>query len=255
MGVSLDNSSAGNTLTVLGNVDARDAVVVNNSAAGVLLYLESTVSALNIHIHGNVYGAASTDSTAVADGTTTAFTAIYVASTSNLGSFIVDGRVVAGDYSPAIVFLSLTLACDLEANIVEGGNQVFTSGQSCPAIVLPVQRVVVSEIICGLSGKYPVNGRVVFKDSVNGVFNARNKSGDELVFVQQVATVLPVAADIRYGTTVGAIVGTCHVPEAEDVLFNVPVGNTVGSLVPIANTTDYTDDLQQIKNLIVAGLN
>lgn len=251
MVLTVESTTAGKTLTVLGNVDGRDVVVLSGVAASYVVYLENNVRALNIHIHGNVYGAISTSSTTVSDGTGTGFSAMRIASTSDLGSFIVDGRVVAGDYSPAIVLMSPTLLCEVEAGIVEGGDQVFASGQSCPAIVLPTQRVVVSEIICGLSGRYPVNGRVVFKDSVNGVFRARNESKDGLVFIQQVSSALPVAADIRYGTTVGAIVGTCHVPEAHEVLFNVPVDNTVGSLVPTVTTVDtssLTVALAEIKS-------
>lgn len=93
----------------------------------------------------------------------------------------------------------------------------------------------VEEIEYGALGQSPVAGAIILTDKTSNValFYRPSLSKKTLIDAASIAGAMPAASDVRYGTTFnqGNSTGTCYVPSASNVMINVNVDNTVGTLM------------------------
>lgn len=78
-----------------------------------------------------------------------------------------------------------------------------------------------------------------------GIANVRSTTSYVVAGITQTGTsVIPVAADVRFGTSVDHTTGLIHVPAANQVLTGIPVDQTTGTLVVTPPTQSMKHILQ-----------
>ena len=206
----VQNGSSTAIINIIGNVFGGTNVSVsqfgvNNNSTG------------TINITGNVYG-----------GYT------FAVNNASTGTVSITGSAIGGNISAAANNASTGV---LNVTRAVGNNfGLGTSGMtSQPGVVSSVAGSLtnVEEIEYGSLGQSPTSGpiRFVDKSSNVAVFYRVGTTKKTLIDSSIVAGGVPASSDVRSGVSynLGTNTGTCIIPNANSVVFGVPVDNTVGS--------------------------
>ena len=101
--------------------------------------------------------------------------------------------------------------------------------------------VTINELVVGSSGRNPISGQFLFKDTTTAVVRARDSTGAEILLMEQLANSIPVASDIREGVVIGSTVGTLVVPTTTTANTIVDHGIVLQSILNALKGTAYTD--------------
>lgn len=246
------------TLTINGDVDARNTEIW--AAANVaLIAFENTTNSYTLIVNGNVYAplnGSSQATGATADGV------ISVRGSPSYKRIQINGTVYGSLRALGVQLRgnNTTVTEGVYIRKIVGGAQFAATINSLPAVSSDYVTVIVDELDCGLTGRFPISANFKFRDAANAVLRARTESLAELLLLEQSGVNIPAAADVKAGVPIGSTIGTLVVPVVDDVLAGVAYGNGLVGTLEVCGSgggsaIDYTarfDTLDAVLGLVKA---
>lgn len=248
------NGTAGNSIISAintGNIIVNGDVTGGNSAANNPAIVINGSN--NLTINGNVIGGVGSLGTqgviffnstgnCLIVGSVTARASKAVVCT--MGNMIITGIISGGTVS-GVVGLEVMGSGSL--------SHIGTAQASAYGSAITCSTPTTSIITC--TGPFLKNGYIVAIASQtlrinfgsNSYFQFKKSNGEDIDYVSTIEGYnYPTPADVRYGVEYksGLAIGTCYVPNPEDVRKNIPVDNTVGT----SENVNAEDILQAIQN-------
>lgn len=246
------------TLTINGDVDARNTEIwtVTNVA---LVAFESTTNSYTLIVNGDVYAplnGSSQATGATVDGV------ISVRGSPSYKRIQINGTVYGSLRALGVQLRgnNTTVTEGVYIRKIVGGAQFAATINSLPAVSSDYVTVIVDELDCGLTGRFPISANFKFRDAANAVLRARTESLAELLLLEQSGINIPAAADVKAGVSIGSTLGTLVVPAIDDVLAGVAYGNGLVGTLEVCGSgggsaIDYTarfDTLDAVLGLVKA---
>jgi hypothetical protein len=208
-------NSAGGTINISG-------VVVGGKAGNIWGALNQSTGTINIT--GSVLGGS--------------VSTAYGVNNQSTGTVTIVGSATGGNVSPA-AFNTTTGILNVTRAVGNGFGLGSSGMTSQPGVVSNVAGSLtnVEEIEYGSLGQSPTSGPIRFVDKTSNVAlfyrGSSFSSKKTLVDSSVVAGGVPASSDVRSGVSynLGANVGSCVIPNANSVVFGVPVDGTTGSAV------------------------
>lgn len=226
------------TMTINGDVDARNCVVLTNSTpSGLVNFFARHDGAITIN--GDVYGADKCTSTVP----TLLAGALCFATATTYGDTTINGNVYGGGASPGLVeSLNCNVNTTITGNVISGVNAA-PNLYPAPAVALTTQIVSIGGLDAGALGRFPIAGRFKFISRAAADFIVLDDALVPFAMSSGIAAIIPAASNVRQGVAVGSTVGSLVVPQAATVQSGVVYDNgttgalaglTSADLVPIA---------------------
>ena len=230
------------TLTIDGDIVATNANYV--STAGSLV--DITCSSITLIVTGNIYPPTLGTSNSYNIG------CINIASTAKVIRVL--GTCFGSTKQPAIS-LSNTAAQPTQEffiNKIVGAPYNSADTYQISTVYAEKAVVTVNELVVGSTGRNPINGQFLFKDTSTAVIRARDSTGAEILLMEQLTNSIPIASDIREGVVIGSTTGTLVIPAIADVRADITYDN--GSVGTFEACGDGVTNLPiTIANAIVDG--
>jgi hypothetical protein len=250
LGLSITGAA---TVSVTGDTDIKDApnngdITINNSSA-VLNFTGNvydthpanngsgitniTVTAGTLNVTGNVYGK---DQNFVSPAPASNYS---INQTSVNSTTTIVGNVYGGITGNGIrasagnVFIKRVIGNDYGITAVAGAQIASYAALGAGTTA----KFIVEEVELGSQGNFPIAGNMFFNKNVNDV-KIIAKNPDDYNITRTLVDPLssntyPLSSDVRFGVpyAAGNLIGSCYVPSASSVSYNVPVDNTLGQAV------------------------
>lgn len=226
-------NAAGVTLTIIGSItggtgNASRCVYINQQGITLNVYGAVSGGTGSGGAYAVVQASGYSSATLNIFGAVTAGAGSRAIVASNAASINVAGSVVGGAL-PAIQADLVTVAGEIRAGSGGAGVAEYTTGAGVVALNGSGYNSGAWQAI--------ISGRLSLADS-SQVMKYSTPAGEEVLMYNELYYMPPSQADVRAGVVYGSRTGTCAVPPPVSVALNVPVGNTVGELVPIGATPE-----------------
>jgi hypothetical protein len=224
--IALNNASA--VLNFTGNIyDTHPA----NNASNIT---NITNSAGTLNITGNVYGKDQNFASPTAE------TNYSVNQTGTTSTTTVVGNVYGGITGCGIraaagsVYIKKVIGNDYGITAVAGAQRDAFAGLAAGITA----KFIVEEIEVGSQGNFPISGPLFLNKNINNVQITLKDPDDynttrTLIDATSATNLYPLSGDVRYGISYagGNLTGSCYVPSASSVSYNIPVDNTTGQAI------------------------
>jgi len=235
----------GNIVSSTGNINTGNVMIIGNSCIGTIygnvsasrgVGITFTENAL-LSIYGDVYG-----------GNNTVINSPGIAiSTSSKGLINVYGTVTPGtsSFCHGISYGSACANCTVFAKELKGSNnwgrpgfvttqiaRNFAVGSAQNVSVFSGINIICEKLTFGPYGSPPVEVGVSFIDTAKPTLTmpiTSTSAQTKTLVDPNVNDIMPPVSSVRLGTVYsGSLIGTCNIPDSQEVEFGVPVDNTVG---------------------------
>ena len=190
------------TLTIDGDIVATN---VNYGLSATTL-VNIACSSITLIVTGNIYPPTL--------GTTNSYSTGCIKVTSNTKVVRILGTCFGSTKQPAIS-LGVSVAQPTQEffiNKVVGAPYNSADIYQISTVYAERAVVTVNELVVGSTGRNPINGQFLFKDTSTAVIRARDSTGAEILLMEQLTNTIPIASDIREGVVIGSTTGTLAIP-------------------------------------------
>lgn len=218
------------TLTIDGDIVATNANY--GLSAGSLV--DITCSSITLIVTGNVYPPTL--------GTSTTYNTGCIRVTSPTKVLRILGTCFGSTKQPAISLSSAAAQPTQEFFINKIVGAPYNSADIYQISTVYAEKAVVTvnELVVGSTGRNPINGQFLFKDTSTAVIRARDSTGAEILLMEQLTNSIPIASDIREGVVIGSTTGTLAIPTSSGATI-VDHGLVLQNILNALNGTTYTD--------------
>ena len=218
------------TLTIDGDIVATN--VNYGSSAGVLV--DISCPSITLIVTGNIYPPTL--------GTSNSYNTGCIKVTSTTKVIRILGTCFGSTKQPAISLSNAAAQPTQEFFINKIVGAPYNSADTYQTSTVYAERAVVTvnELVVGSTGRNPISGQFLFKDTSTAVIRARDSTGAEILLMEQLTNSIPIASDIREGVVIGSTTGTLAIPTSSGATI-VDHGLVLQNILNALNGTTYTD--------------